>query len=135
MKAGNYKDHTDKTCNFKTFGLDHTLTIRFMPDSCCFACGYPGDLCESYKEGKVCEMNNFIVQGFSQALHDGETKGDAFREIFVCIKKVSQREFIYNTRSGKKEFREWLGQKGRWEGFNCSNMFRVFCEMIKMGII
>jgi superfamily II DNA helicase RecQ len=113
MKAGNYKDHTDKTCDFKNFGLDHGLTIRFMPDSCCFTCGYPGDLCESYKEGKVCEMKNFIVQGFSQAFHDGETKGDTFSEIFVCIKKVSQREFIYNTRAGKKEFIQWLGQKGR----------------------
>jgi hypothetical protein len=135
MKHPNYRDHTDISCNFKNLGIDHGLDVRFISDSCCFSCGRPGDLCESYRIGEKCQMANFIVQGVGRAIQEVSKKGDMFDKIFGCIEKISQREFDYNSRVGGKDMEYWLGQKGRWEGINCSNMFSVFYEMIGMGII
>jgi hypothetical protein len=135
MKDPNYGYHTDISCNFKQLGLDHGLEVRFMPDSCCFTCGHPGDLCESYRKEEKCQMGNFIVQRVGQALQEASKKGDRFDKIFGCIEKVSQRIFDYNSQVGKKDMTLWFGQKGRWEDINCSNVFSVFCEAIGMGII
>jgi len=101
---GQYEEagkHEVKECElFNVLGIGGRV-VKFVPDSCCFKCCLPGDLCESYGEHRVCE-------GPELAKHWVEIKvGEEDTMMLKCIEDVAGRRFS-SDRKGIREMWEYV---------------------------
>lgn len=97
--------------------------IEFTKDSCCYSCGLPGDMCEEYQRGN-CKSENFVKSLVLVGLRMGYT------EAMESLTYISEREFEMHGK-GKKELLTWLGKPRRTLGVNGTNLFAVFCEILR----
>jgi superfamily II DNA helicase RecQ len=117
------RTHTQHGCdmvNILGIGMDK---IEFTKDSCCYSCGLPGDMCEGYQAG-TCKSENFV----SSLVLVGLSMGN--REAVESLTYISERGFQMYGR-GMRELLTWLGKPRRTSGLNGTNLFAVFCEILR----
>jgi superfamily II DNA helicase RecQ len=119
-----YEGHDVKDCDLgKIVGIGG-MRIKFAPNSCCFNCCLPGDLCRFYGDHKACKSSQLIKHWVEVKLLEEDIS------ILETIEEVSGRIFEMNA-GGRKELRMWMGKERRALGYNATNLFAIFSETFK----
>jgi hypothetical protein len=87
------------------------------------------DHCEDRVKKSQCTYGRFILAAVSHKINAGDER------IISCIKEIWDRRFDPGRERDTAELEKWLGQMIRWNGFQCSNLYRVFFEGVSRGWI
>jgi hypothetical protein len=100
--------------------------IEFTKDSCCYSSsGLHGDICEEY-ERQICKSENFVRSLVFIGFQMGNT------EPLQSLKYISERE-VEMYGKGKRELLTWFGKPRRTLSLNETNLFAVFCDILRRG--
>jgi superfamily II DNA helicase RecQ len=119
-----YEGHSVEDCEFvKVFGIG-SMRMKFAPNSCCFNCCLPADMCKFYGDHRCCKSARLIKHWVEVKL------GEEDISILRTIEEISGRTFEMNV-AGRKELWAWLGKERRVLEHNATNLFAVFSEAFK----